>query len=82
MWTIVRNTTEARKFLLTGRVTHISLDNDLGTDQEEGHRLLYWMIENDIWPTDEIYVHSANIVRAPQMREDVERWFYIAKGKG
>lgn len=78
-WVVVRNIDAAKKLLLTRRVSHISLDNDLGDGQKEGHVLLYWMIENDIWPSEEVYVHSANIVRAPQMRADAKRWFYDRK---
>ena len=81
-WTVVRNIDDARELLLTGKVTHISLDNDLGDGFEEGHKLLSWMIENDIWPSDFVEVHSANIARAPHMKADIERWFYQAKGKG
>lgn len=80
-WTVARTTEAAKVLLLTGKVTHISLDNDLGDGQAEGHTLLFWMIENDVWPSDFVEVHSANIARSPGMKADIERWFYTAKGK-
>ena len=66
-WTLVFNVEEVKELLKKGNVSHLSLDNDLGLDEPEGHTIVKWMIDNNIWPTEEIYVHSMNVVRATQM---------------
>lgn len=75
-WTLVFNVEEVKELLKKGNVSHLSLDNDLGLDEPEGHTIVKWMIDNNIWPTEEIYVHSMNVVRATQMRADINRYYY------
>jgi hypothetical protein len=81
-WKTVRTAEEVMRLLETEIVSHLSLDNDLGEGMTEGFRVVRWMIEHDIWPTDEVYVHSENIVRGPEMRADVARYFHPKKRKG
>jgi hypothetical protein len=76
-WITVKTTADVFELLRTGEVTHLSLDNDLGLKEPEGHTVVRWMIENNIWPSKEVYVHSANVVRARQMREDIQRYYYL-----
>ena len=75
-WFVTSSVEMVKQSLLDGIVTHLSLDNDLGPDEPEGHTIVTWMIFNNIWPSEEIYVHSANIVRSKQMREDINRYYY------
>lgn len=44
-----------------------------------GFRVVRWMIEHGIWPTDDVFVHSENVVRGPEMRADVARYFHPRK---
>jgi hypothetical protein len=39
-----------------------------------GYDLLMWMTEHDIWPSESIAVHSANIVGAKRMAGVIERY--------
>ena len=75
-WTVVSTVDEVYDLLRTGKVTHLSLDNDLGTGQEEGHKVLPWMMQNDLWPSEELYVHSANPYWRGLMETDIRRYFY------
>jgi hypothetical protein len=54
-WVLVSTIDKVKDFLLRGNVSHLSLDNDLGFGVEEGYKVVYWMIENDIWPTEVRY---------------------------
>lgn len=63
----------------TGGVIEASLDHDLGYDPEggllpEGRVLVSWMAERDIWPTETIAVHSANVVGVRHMIGMIERY--------
>jgi hypothetical protein len=78
-WTTVRTAEEVIRLLETEIVTHLSLDNDLGEGKTEGFRVVRWMIEHGIWPTDDVFVHSENVVRGPEMRADVARYFHPRK---
>jgi hypothetical protein len=75
-WILVCDTEKVKEWLLAGNVSHLSLDNDLGIGIKEGYTIVNWMIENSIWPSEEVFVHSANIIRSKQMREDINRYFY------
>jgi len=61
--------------LETRQVTHLSLDNDLGEDQPEGHKVLDWLEEtvynNKDFPMPKIYVHSANPTRVEHMKRAI-----------
>jgi hypothetical protein len=70
---------EAVGFMEAERVTEASLDHDLGIDdagQElpEGRTLVYWMVENDCWPSERLSVHSANTVGRDYMIGMIERY--------
>lgn len=75
-WVIVRHPDEVKRLLKNEHVSHLSLDNDLGDGIPEGHTVVRWMIENNIWPTDECWVHSQNWIRRPNMIADIKRYFY------
>lgn len=70
---------ETKAVLLTRQVTHLSLDNDLGSEdpKTEGFNVLNWMEEevfNDpTFPIPEMTVHSSNAGRAPSMRRIVQK---------
>ena len=57
-WVWVKTVEEVVALLQTNKVTHLSLDNDLGPNQLEGHVIVEWMINNDIWTTEESWVQS------------------------
>lgn len=80
-WVIVKTAEETIHYLSTGQVSHLSLDNDLGDDQPEGYTVVDWMIKYNIWPTDEVYVHSQNVVRRQYMISQIQKYYYSAKGK-
>jgi two-component sensor histidine kinase len=73
-WTWVKTVTEAIRVMETGKVTHASLDHELGEDQPEGRRLVLWMAENDIWPSESLNIHSGNVVGVQYMTGVVERY--------
>lgn len=78
-WKTARTVEEVIRLLETEVVSHLSLDNDLGEGRTEGFRVVRWMIEHDNWHTDEVFVHSENIVRGPEMRADIARYFHPKK---
>lgn len=67
---------EVIKFLETGKVTHLSLDNDLGDDKRgQGKDVIQWIEEKvalENFKPPEIFVHSANIVAKKQMLQGIE----------
>lgn len=64
--------------LMTGKVTHLSLDNDLGSldPLTEGYNVLLWLEEtiyNDrTFPMPEITIHSANAARVEYMKRALQ----------
>lgn len=66
---------ETLDWLKTGRVTHLSLDNDLGSNDPstEGFNVLdkleEWVHDVDGFPIPIITIHSANAGRTPSMRK-------------
>ena len=56
------------------RITDVSLDNDLGELIPEGHTVVYWMAENNVWPTNRPTIHSANPVRKEFMDAMIDRY--------
>lgn len=78
-WTRTYNIEETKELLLTRKVTHLSLDNDLGSEdpKTEGFNVLDWLEEqvyNDpTFPIPEMTVHSSNAGRAPSMRRTVAK---------
>lgn len=74
-WVWAKTITEAQEYLKTGTVTHASLDNDLGdTAIPEGRKLVLWMAENDIWPSESCVVHSMNVVARQYMQGMIDRY--------
>lgn len=64
-WHRTHTVAETIELLKTGKVKELSLDNDLGWNQQEGYKVLDWLEEqvfNDNWSVvpDEIDCHSAN----------------------
>jgi hypothetical protein len=70
---------ETIEVLRTRQVTHLSLDNDLGSEdpKTEGFNVLNWLEElvNDdpTFPIPELVVHSSNAARAQSMRQVIKK---------
>lgn len=76
-WVLAHSVNEAIEIMNTSEVTFASLDHDLGIYHQDGGngiKLLDWMAENNIWPTDGIWVHSANPVGVKQMIDLIDRY--------
>jgi len=78
-WTWVKTVEEAIALMNSGEVVEASLDHDLGQDDQgaqlqEGRTLVYWMVENDCWPSESITVHSANVVGVDYMVGMIQRY--------
>ena len=73
-WTPVKTVEEAIELMSSGEVIEMSLDHDLGSDQQEGYRLVLYMAENDTWPTGFVSVHSSNPPGAERMCGVIERY--------
>jgi hypothetical protein len=62
---------ETIECLRTRTVTHLSLDNDLGENQNEGYKVIDWLEEtiyNDMtFPLPEVTIHSSNASRVEYM---------------
>lgn len=52
----------------------ISFDHDLGGD-DTSRRIMMWMIENESFPTDEVFVHTANSVGRQYLVGTAQRYF-------
>jgi hypothetical protein len=78
-WERTYTVEETKEKLLTRKVTHLSLDNDLGSldHTTEGYNVLDWLEEqvyNDpTFPVPEMTVHSANASRAQYMRLAIKK---------
>lgn len=74
-WVRVYGIEQAKIILRSRRVSHLSVDNDLGNldPKTEGFNLLDWLErvvhEDSTFPVPVITVHSANAGRAPSMRQ-------------
>lgn len=59
--------------LETRQVSHLSLDNDLGDDLEEGYKVLDWLEEtvytDPTFPIPVVFIHSANSSRVQYMQK-------------
>lgn len=86
-WIVVRRFDDIQTILMCcydmvrekSYVKEISLDHDLGEingDTRTGYDLVKWMVDRNIWPTDNIYIHSANPVGRANMKAMVDRYFY------
>jgi hypothetical protein len=81
-WTWVKTVEDAIPLLEAGHVEESSLDNDLGEGIEEGRALVLWMAEHDIWPAEEINVHSANPVAVEYMLGVIDRYGPFTQSAG
>lgn len=61
-------------YLKLGNVIGMSLDHDLGENLPTGYDLVKRMVEFNLWPEEFIYIHSANVVGAINMRSTLERY--------
>jgi len=68
-WFIVKTVKECKKVLLKHSVRLMSLDHDLGEGQETGYDLLCWMEKNNIWPSEEVLIHTMNPVGRLRMEQ-------------
>ena len=66
-WVIVRSVENAQQLIMTGLVTEMSLDHDMGPKALTGMDLVKWMVDTGHWPSGDIIVHSANIIGAENM---------------
>lgn len=70
-WHRTYTVAETIEQLLTRKVTHLSLDNDLGENEPEGYKVVDWLEEtifNDsTFPMPEVTVHSSNASRVDYM---------------
>lgn len=80
-WTAVRWPQEAIDWLQTQRVTHISLDHDLGDDARgTGYDVIVWIeaeMRRSGFKPPQITVHSANPAARVRMAagiEAIQRW--------
>jgi len=74
-WKLVRWPQEAISLLMTGAVTDLSLDHDLGDDKRgTGYDVITWLekavIEYGIIPP-KIKVHSANVAARQRMEQGI-----------
>lgn len=59
------------------QLTHVSLDHDLGDFAEDGGdapKFLDWIVENEVWPTHYIAVHSQNPVGRDNMLRTIDHY--------
>lgn len=74
-WKLVRWPQEAISLLMTGAVTNLSLDHDLGDDKRgTGYDVIIWLeravVDYGIVPP-KIKVHSANIAARKRMEQGI-----------
>ena len=76
-WTRTYTVEETIDALITGKVTHLSLDNDLGEGLLEGYKVLDYLEElvhyNPEFPIPDITIHSSNGVRVKYMQTIIEK---------
>lgn len=70
-WARARSVAEAQVLLGPGRVTHLSLDYDLGFDQPTGLDLVRWMAVTGTWPSVRLEVHSTHPEGRRRMIEEI-----------
>lgn len=78
-WHRTYNIEETKTLLLTRKVTHLSLDNDLGSENPdtEGYHVLDWLEEqvyhDPTFPIPEMTVHSSNLSRKLYMGQVIRK---------
>lgn len=87
-WTLVKTYSACIELLRTHEVHYLSLDHDLGEGEIigmpdifqfydglcTGYDVCKWMVENSVWPTQAITLHTANPVGRNNMRQLLERY--------
>jgi hypothetical protein len=81
-WVHVTNVASACELLTTGRVVELSLDHDLGDDDEHGRGIdvVDFLSEQQfahgrsLWPRDGVALHTANPEGREQMARGIERY--------
>ena len=78
-WVLTKTATTAIWLLKNNKVTEISLDHDLGLDDETGNDVILW-IEKMVYTTDyippKIHIHTANSsarVKMELAKKSIER---------
>ena len=81
-WVLVGTPAKAIALLETGMVSHLSLDHDLGDDEEigTGYDVVLWLEEqvfngNKFENLESISVHSANVSARTKMEQGIEKIF-------
>ena len=81
-WTVVRTAKEAIRLLLSGIVTDISLDHDLGT-KETGYDVISWLEEQVVCGRMKaprtMQVHSANPVGKQRIMAVIRKIYIYAE---
>ena len=78
-WVLVKTPAQAIALLETGMVSHLSLDHDLGDDENvgTGYDVVLWMEEqfflHSYLPPQNITVHSANISARGKMEAGIKK---------
>jgi hypothetical protein len=78
-WVRTYNIEETKNLLSTRMVTHLSLDNDLGSinPDTEGYHVLDWLEElvyhDPTFPIPELAVHSSNLSRKLYMGQVIRK---------
>lgn len=83
-WLHARNVQEAIYLLKQheGDVQLVSLDHDLGGDGPDAPALVDWMVDNEVWPTRGIGVHSMNPIGRKNMLRTIDRYGPYENGFG
>jgi hypothetical protein len=82
-WVRTFNIEQTKALLRTRKVTHLSLDNDLGSEdpKTEGFNVLNWLEEqvheDKTFPIPEMKVHSSNTARATMMKVVIAKLEFI-----
>lgn len=80
-WVRAHTVEETIDLLKSGRVTDLSLDNDLGDGFQEGFKVLDWMeievAQKGFKPPENISAHSGNPVRKIYMRDLIKRIYNL-----
>jgi len=88
-WVRAMTAHETIAFLEQGNVCALSLDHDLGGDDEfgTGYDVVLWLAEQseaynrNLWP-DEVAIHSANFSRSPAMAGVINRYSDLTEHPG
>lgn len=74
VWVPIRKAEDVISLLRQGVVENMSLDHDMGQCETTGYELLCWMEMNNVWPSGQIWVHSANPVGCQSMAQVIKKW--------